>query len=256
MIDLMHMLVRDKADRLMMFSDDPLRYKDGVDIFHPNESVDACVGKGNGPYVVHCIELLEPPPLDTSHGRWDRLRPVCVRFFNPNVIEQKSRVIYVRAGDTVGNVINHAKGALSIPEQVRVRLLDVDVYDCEIAEVYSEESTAPVSSLLSWGSNNIFMHSLRIEPESHSGISLRGFHLDRSTKEPFGHPFVLDMDNEHDVNDMDLLRRAVATKLDIALEQATEWKLSVSDGVLMIQHRKNPMTPHATSREKAILIKG
>ena len=256
MSDLMQLLVREKADRLVMFSDDPLKHKDGIDIFHPNETLEQCVGKGSGPHLVHCVELLEPPPIDTSQARWDRLRPVCVRFFNPKVVEEKSRVIYVRTGETVGNIIRQAKAALSIPDHIRIRMVDVDVYECEIAEVYSEESTVPISSLLSWGSHNIFMHSLRIEPESHSANSLKCFHLDRSSREPFGHPFVLDLDGENDAEDTNRLREAVARKLGVTLEQANEWKLSACDGTLMIQHRKNPMTPHATPREKALLIKG
>ena len=176
-------------------------------------------------------------------------RPACVRIFNDHVVEVESKIVGVSPDESVGNLILRTK-----PMDGRKYRL-VEVRDCEIEKVFSEnDSTTLISSLANWdSSNNIVYNSYRIEPdndEDQRPVVWKCLHVDRSASLPFGHPFLLAFENEEDCNDESAIRALLCEKLNVPAEVVRTWKFAEEDGTLMVRHPHNPFIQHTTPRRE------
>jgi len=208
----------------------------------------------------HCAPIPRKP--ESPPERWLETKPVCVRFFSQNVIEERCAILHVPPNMTVGELLIHAKECLGVSE--RCRMLEIDCHDCEIIAVHEETEQSPVSTLMCWGARNILASSLRIEADTDAVESLVHIwchHFERTTRRRFGHPFILRIPpNIEDGRRDTVLREMIAEKLDVPLQVVRGWRVGETKDdnhqVLEIIHPSNPWTTKGTPRERGVVIKG
>ena len=244
-----------EGKRALFFREDPLL----VDVPACDPEIRILDALNSETYSMHCVFIPRPPEMAGSIARWDQPRPLMVRLFNENVSEVDCDVVYISSGETIGDLIAMAKDLFGLPSDgKRYRLLEVDVYDCEISKVYLEDEKALVSTLLTWGASNIFMHSVRLEADDSKAFSLKlkSFHLNWRNRTPFGHPILLCFDDPGDMDNQESLEGHLSHKLHVPIETVRAWSLSVIDGSLVIKHAVNPFIQQSSpTREKALFIK-
>jgi len=232
-------------DRVLVFMKDPL-LADCVEINHEREVRDY------RNQIFHCLIV---PRAPASPRRWDAQRPICVRVFDEHVVETGCHVVPAAPSETIASLISRLK-----PSHSRTyRLVDVDVHDCEIVRVYPEHDKETLISTLShWGASNIVLNSIRIEPDETDGLPVvwKCQHVDRTTRTPFGHPFLLGLDSEEECRDEAVVRDRLSAKLNVPSAVVKSWRFTEEQGTLMIRHPNNPFIQQTTSREKALFIRG
>jgi len=187
---------------------------------------------------------------------------ICVRFFDKHVVEKGSVILLVDAAETIGQLIERARSELGIPQSMmRLRLVEIESHQCEIFATHYMNSTAPVTSLLCWGSRNVFVNSVRIEEVGESEtVDEWCYHYDRSTRKYFGHPFVLEVPSNLAESDREvILRQLISEKLNVHMNVVRSWRIfeDRKDGntVIEISHPFNPFTSLGTPQERPLLIK-
>ena len=241
-----------QTGHVMMFGDNPFdtEVKAGPNLCKPPLAVkDALVSAGSKEF--HCVVLNE------ESG-------VFVRVFDESVVGTASCFVPCNASSTIAELMRRAREQLGLPEEQKYRIVEVDPFECEIASVFVETDSMPMSALLCWGAGNIFQNPLRIEPADDESEHLHCFHIDKSSKRPFGHPFILslpaDMLSIHSEGGKTAretqMRELLATKLKVPASVVRGWRLMEQDGKLMITHPLNPGTVQGTPQEKALFIKG
>jgi hypothetical protein len=93
--------------------------------------------------------------------------------------------------------------------------------------------------------------------DCHEATESKCFHFDRSTRSPFGHPFLLHVPTASDAEstrDRDL-RALIAEKLDLPQNLARSWRITEEFGKVMISHQQHPITGNGTQRDRPLTIK-
>ena len=242
-------LVADEAS-VHMFADDPFdsEVRAGPNVGLPELAIESAIDLHGNSGTIHCAVIANQDKFTAG------TRPILVRAFNEHVIETGCCIVHCSPEHSVSDLIASAMRKLSLPLHVPHRLVEVDSDECEIVSVFGSDSQVPVGTLLSWGANNVFLNPVRIEPVDVNDQQLtRCFHLDRSTRSPFGHPFLLNALPDQLTEDE--LRTEVASKLDVPLTLVRSWRLTVLDGKLMITHAVKPRSRAGTMSAKQLFIK-
>ena len=243
------------SSRLMLFHHNPFTSIATRNIYDADVEIDNIL---NNRLELHCVFIPLPPAvLQGPTCRWETTRPVVVRLFDDHVVEQNSDFFYLSPGTTIHDLVIQARIAFSLDPNVRYRVLDIDIVNCEISAVFSQDdNTTPLSALLFWGASNIFINSVRIEPDHQSDPPAREqilcSHLDRSTRSRFGHPFILDGNDDPSTDE----ESQIANKLNIPAAFVRSWRIIVqTQGTLVISHSSNPFNTDLTPRERPLVIK-
>lgn len=241
--------IPEQKSRFMLFHRNPFKSRAEQDLFDPTFTIEKTLNRTSFEYHSVFIPLPDGPPVD----RWNKPHPLLVRIFTNNVIEINSDIIYMFPSDTVADLVEKAKTVFSLNPDAKYRLLDVDIVNCEISACFAEDDTkTPLSTLLFWGASNIFVNSVRIEPDESSDSKIFCSHLDRSSRSRFGHPFILDIP-EDDETDRE---SQIAQKLNVANSLVKTWRLIIEpDDNVVISHPCNPFNTEGTPRERALVIK-
>lgn len=247
-----------RIHELLAYREDPFgpEARAGDNMVQPEYSMGNTVNRASFTY--HCVIVPKRPTIDP--GRRETVcEHVCVRFFDSRVHEVASTILVCQPSISLTELMRLSKQTFKISSETQVRLLDIDPHDCEIVSVFREVSSdhISVSTLLSWRSRNIFQNSIRIEVDDCHETELKCFHFDRSTRSPFGHPFLLHVPTASDAEsarDRDL-RALIAEKLDSPQNLARSWRITEESGKVMIAHQQHPITGNGTQRDRPLTIK-